>query len=128
MGLHLTVYEPERLAERLAQNKCKMVNSTSPSQSDQVAYPFSLSQQSLSSPCCFRNPVCPEPLFSSWPLKPKLVPLGTSLYLLSHYTAAETELNFSDVSYTTVGFPIASYIYAHTAYIYLNMYLKQAHT
>lgn len=46
----------------------------------------------------------------------------------SHYTAAETELNFSDVSYMTVGFPIASYIYARTAYIYLNMYLKQAHT
>lgn len=35
-----------------------------------------------------------------------------SLHRFSCYTAAETELNFSDVSYMTVSLPIASYIYA----------------
>lgn len=84
-----------------------LLNSTSPSPSDQIGYLFSSVSRHLATYEC---------LFSFGLLKPRLVPLGVYPFIVSHVTQQllKLELKFSDISYMTGSLHIALYIHAWT--------------
>lgn len=105
--------------------KCKMVNATSPSQSDWVGYPFSVSQLSLGSPCVSGILCALDPCFLLGLWSPSLSLWGSISSSLLTLHSCWNRVEFFRCFLYDCGFSY-SFIHICTHCIYILKYVLKA--